>query len=171
MKNKERKTVYKLFWVWDFEKEEMWLNEMANSGWVLDKVGFCKYTFVKCQPEEYSIRMEMHSYDPAYVDFLAETNVEYVGRMVQWLYFRKKTEHGAFDLFSDIDSRISHLDRIGKMIFAIGMANLGIGLANSFNHIINIGWVNLLCATLLMYALGRIHGKKEYLEKERTYRE
>ena len=28
----ERKTVWKWFWVWDFEKEERWLNEMALAG-------------------------------------------------------------------------------------------------------------------------------------------
>ena len=35
------KTIRKWFMVWDFEKEEEWLNEMALSGWVLDGVGFC----------------------------------------------------------------------------------------------------------------------------------
>ena len=34
-----------------------------------------------------------------------------------------------------------------------------------------IGWLNLLCATVLMYALGRIHGKKEALEQARALRE
>ncbi len=34
-----------------------------------------------------------------------------------------------------------------------------------------VGAVNLLCATLLMYGLGRIHGKKEALEKERMLHE
>ena len=29
----------------------------------------------------------------------------------------------------------------------------------------------MLCATLLMYGLGRIHGKKEALEKERMLHE
>ena len=31
-----RKTIRKWYWVWDFEKEEEWLNEMAQAGWVLD---------------------------------------------------------------------------------------------------------------------------------------
>ena len=88
-----------------------------------------------------------------------------------WIYFRKKTEDGVFDLYSDIDSRISHLDRIGKMLLAIGGVNLAIGVANSFNSVARVGWINLLCATLLMYALGRIHGKKEALEKERELHE
>lgn len=72
--------------------------------------------------------------------------------------------------FSDIDSRIEHLKRIGNMLSAVGMVNLVIGLVNSFN-LINVGWINLLCATLLMYALGRIHGKKEALEKARILHE
>ena len=87
-----------------------------------------------------------------------------------WIYFRKKTADGPFDLFSDIDSRISHLDKIGKMLAAVGGANLLIGIVNAFSPA-RLGWINLLCATLLMYSLGRIHGKKEALEKERLLHE
>ena len=165
-----RKTITKWFWVWDFDKEEAWLNEMALNGLALDSVGFCTYTFVRCEPGEYTVRLEMHARDEAYVDFMEETGAEYVGRMVAWVYFRKKAADGPFDLFSDIDSRIRHLDRIGKMLLCIGIGNLAIGIGNSLNPA-RIGWINLLCATLLMYALGRIHGKKEALEKERLLHE
>ncbi len=164
------KTIRKWFWVWSFEKEEEWLNEMALNGWVLDNVGWCTYHFVRCEPGEYSVRLEMHPYDEAYVSFMKETGAEYIGRMMMWIYFRKKTEDGPFDLFSDIDSRISHLDKIGKMLTVVGGANLLIGFVNTFSPA-RLGWVNLLCATLLMYALGRIHGKKEALEKERILHE
>ena len=167
----ERKTITRWFWVWQFEKEEEWLNEKAANGWVLESVGFCKYTFVRCEPGEYTVRTEMHAYDDQYVKFMEETGAEYVGRMMMWIYFRKKTEDGVFDLYSDIDSKISHLDRIGKVLLAIGGANLIIGVINSWNPSIRLGWINLLCATLLMYALGRIHGKKEALEKERELHE
>ena len=165
-----RKTIRKWFWVWSCEKEEEWLNEMAMNGWLLDGVSFCTYHFVRCEPGEYSIRLEMHPYDEAYLSFMEETGAEYVGRMMMWIYFRKKTADGAFDLFSDIDSKIRHLDRIGQMLAWIGGGNLLIGLANTFNPA-RIGWINLLCATLLMYGLGRIHGKKEALEKERLLHE
>ena len=119
----------------------------------------------------FHVRTEMHPYDDQYVKFMEETGAEYVGRMMMWIYFRKKTEDGVFDLYSDIDSKISHLDRIGKVLLAIGGANLIIGVINSWNPSIRLGWINLLCATLLMYALGRIHGKKEALEKERELHE
>ncbi|MBR5982009.1 MAG: DUF2812 domain-containing protein [Firmicutes bacterium] len=166
----ERKTIRKLFWVWDFEKEERWLNEMALQGWVLDGVGFCTYHFRRCEPGEYTVRLEMRPHDESYVAFMEETGAEFVGRMMAWIYFRKKAADGAFDLYSDIDSRIAHLDRIGKMLTVIGGLNLVMGILNSINGN-GIGWVNLLCATLLMYALGRIHGKKEALEKNRQLME
>lgn len=166
----ERRIIHKWIWVWEFDKEEAWLNEMANTGWVLDRVEFCKYTFVKSEPEEYTVRLEMHDHDQGYIDFVEETGAEYVGRMARWIYFRKRTENGRFEIFSDIDSRIQHLDCIGKMLTIVGIANLLIGIANTFNYI-NIGWINLLCATLLMYGLGRIHGKKESLERDRILRD
>ena len=59
------------------KKEEEWLNEMALNGWVLDGVGFCTYHFVRCEPGEYAVRLEMHGRDDAYVDFMEETGAEY----------------------------------------------------------------------------------------------
>ncbi len=164
------KTVRKWFWVWSFDKEEDWLNEMAANGWLLESIGFCTYHFVRCEPGEYSVRLEMHPYDEAYLSFMGETGAEYIGRMMMWIYFRKKTADGPFELFSDIDSRIGHLDKIIKVLAIIGAANLTIGIANTFGPA-HLGWINLLCATLLMYSLGRIQGKKEALEKERMLHE
>ena len=165
-----RKKIRKCFLVWDFGKEEAWLNEMALNGWLLEKVGFCRYDFVRCEPGEYSIRLEMRPHDEAYLAFMEETGAKYVGRMVQWIYFRKKTADGPFDLFSDIDSKIDHLDRIGQSLAMIGSANLLLGLTGMLSTP-GLSWVNLLCAALIMYCLGRIHGKKEALKKERLLHE
>ncbi|MBR0516877.1 MAG: DUF2812 domain-containing protein [Firmicutes bacterium] len=162
----ERKTIRKWFWVWDFEKEERWLNEMALQGWVLDGVGWCTYHFKKCEPGEYTVRLEMHPYDEGYVSFMNETGAEFVGRMMMWIYFRKKVEDGAFDLYSDLDSKIAHLDRIGRMLAVIGGLNLVCAVMNAMNGTW-VGVLNTACATLLMYALGRIHGKKESLQQAR----
>lgn len=35
----ETKTLHRNFWVWEFEKEERWLNEMAQEGWALQNAG------------------------------------------------------------------------------------------------------------------------------------
>lgn len=57
----ERKTIHRVFWEWDFEKEERWLNEMAMNGWALEKAYFATYIFAPCEPGEYIFRMEMNS--------------------------------------------------------------------------------------------------------------
>ena len=58
------------------------------------------------------------------------------------------------------------------MLAIVGGMNLAIGL---FNALLpgnaRFSWINLVCATLLMYCLGRIHGKREALEKERELHE
>ena len=46
----ETKTLHRNFWVWEFEKEERWLNEMAQEGWALQNAGFCTYTLKRRNP-------------------------------------------------------------------------------------------------------------------------
>ena len=170
----ERKTICKWFWAWDFDKEEEWLENMARNGWVLDGVGFCTYHFIKTEPGEYSVRLQylpIAEENTDYTNLLEESGAERVGRMVQWVYYRKKTADGPFQLFSDLDSRITHLDKIAKLMLIIAVANLLIGVVNSFNPTMRIGWINLLVASLVTYGVGRIHGKKEALDKERLFRE
>ena len=101
----ERMTVKKWIWVWDFDKEEHWLNTMAQQGWVLDRLGFCRYEFVRCEPGEYIVRLEMREHDESYLSFMADTGAEYVGRMAKWIFFRRKTELGIANKASRIKSR------------------------------------------------------------------
>ena len=172
-----RKTVRKWFWVWDFDKEEQWLNEMAAKGLALIGTGFCRYDFEDCTPGEYQVRLELlenhlnHAESQKYIQFIESTGAEQVGNYFRWVYFRKKTAEGPFDLYSDLDSRISHLEKIARLLLIITVINVGVGVMNSYNPFVHLGWINLLCAALLTYGLGRIHGKKEALEKERRFRE
>ena len=166
----ERKTIRKWFWVWDFDREERWLNQMAMQGWALAEVGFCRYTFEKCEPGEYVVRLQMQKNDPDYVAFLEEIGAEYVGRIVQWIYVRRRAEEGPFELFSDTQSRLDHLNWIARMLLAVGLMNLVIGVVNAFSGNA-VGAVNVAGATLLMYGLGRIHGKVEQMEQDRELTE
>ncbi|MCM1256777.1 MAG: DUF2812 domain-containing protein [Roseburia sp.] len=174
----ERKTIHRWWWAWNFDREEQWLNEMAMDGWALYDVGFCVYRFEKSKPSEYTIRLEMHRHDSAYLEFMEETGAEYIGRCAQWMFFRKKSSLGQFDIFSDIDSRIRHLNNIINLFRFIAIACIFVGLTNIYIGIVppsrfNIwgGTSNLLMACLVLYGMGRIHGKKDFLEKERLLHE
>ena len=136
---------------------------------LLDNIGFSFYTFVRCEPGEYIIRLEMNP-SSDYRAFVKELGAEYIGGCVNWVYFRRKAELGSFELLSDIDSHPTHLSRIDRMLSLICLANLIMGVTNSLNQF-RYGWLNLLCAAMLSYALGRIHGMKAALEKERSLHE
>ena len=47
-----KKTVHKLFWAWEFDREEKWLNDMSAKGLQLTDVGFCRYVFETGTPGE-----------------------------------------------------------------------------------------------------------------------
>ena len=133
-----RTTIKKLFFVWDFDKEEKWLNEMAAKGLALVSVGFCKYEFEDCIPGEYRICLQLldkltsHPESRKYIEFMEETGAEHAGSFTRWVYFRKKASEGDFVLFSDNTSRVKYLTTILSFIALIVGLNLYIGLYNLF---------------------------------------
>ena len=173
-----RKTVRKWFWVWDFDKEEKWLNEMAAKGLALVGTGFCKYEFEECVPGEYQIRLELlenhlaHAESQKYIQFVESTGAEQIGNYFRWVYFRKKTADGSFDLYSDLESRIKHLKRIIALVLPIGLANLCIGFGNLSSYMAHGYSGSLVC--LLNFAIGvlgcfgawKLQKKRKRLETE-----
>lgn len=177
-----RKVIRKVFMVWDFDKEEAWLNEMAAKGLSLISVGWCRYEFENCAPGEYKIRLDFlknyfqNAENESYIAFLEETGAEQVGAWGGWVYFRKKAAAGDFQLFSDNDSRISYLTRIirfigvlcGINVFA-GVYNLFLFFSQTFSHqssISIIGVTNLLIAAICAPGLLRIVRKRKKLREE-----
>ena len=59
-----RRVIKKLFWIWDFDKEEQWLNAMSAKGLCLISVGFGKYEFEDCVPGEYKICLQLLEKSP-----------------------------------------------------------------------------------------------------------
>ncbi|NLI70147.1 MAG: DUF2812 domain-containing protein [Firmicutes bacterium] len=137
-----KKTIYKWFWAWNYDKEEEWLNEMAAMGLSLASVGFCTYIFEETLPGEYKVRIQLLDHFPShpesmnYIKFLEETGIEHVGSITRWNYFRKKMNlddsQKEFDLFSDSKSRQKHL---GKMMLIFGILALA-NLLNAFTQVV-----------------------------------
>ncbi|MBQ8515538.1 MAG: DUF2812 domain-containing protein [Ruminococcus sp.] len=173
-----RKVIHKWFWVWDFDKEEKWLNEMAAKGLALVGVGFCRYEFEECVPGEYDIRLQLlehnhcHAESQNYISFVEETGAEHVGSWIRWVYFRKKTAEGEFQLLSDFDSRIKQLSLIITMIALISLANLMIGISNvslmigNSSEVNGVGFLNLAIGVLGSLGTWRLLRKRKALKKE-----
>ncbi|MCI8386982.1 MAG: DUF2812 domain-containing protein [Clostridiales bacterium] len=179
------KCIRKFFFVWDFEKEEKWLNEMAAQGLALHSIGFGKYYFEECTPGEYEIRLELlknlpsHPQSESYLKFLESTGVEHVGSYMRWVYLRRRTANdGEFNLFSDLDSRISHVNRILTMVCIIFISELmvfvsNLGMAIMHNRMINyvVTGIILACVSLLGYATFRLWRIRKRLKQDRQIHE
>lgn len=174
-----RKVIHKVFMVWDFDKEEAWLNEMAAIGLSLVSVGWCRYEFEDSAPGEYKIRLDFlkdyfkSAENEKYIAFLEETGAEQVGAWGGWVYFRKKAAEGDFQLFSDNASRISYLTRIIRFIGALvginvfaAVYNLSLFFTLHHNEANLLGLVNLLIAAVCAPGLFRIVRKRKKLREE-----
>ena len=173
-----RKTIHKLFFIWDFDKEEQWLNEMAAKGLCLVSVGFCKYEFEDCIPGEYRICLQLLEKSPRnpesqkYIEFLEDTGAQHVGSFTRWVYFRKKATDGDFELFSDNTSRVKYLNSILSFIALIVGLNLYTGLYNllmvfffdsTFNY---IGLLNLTIGIWGSFGTVKLLKKRNRIKKD-----
>ena len=173
-----RQTIHKWFWVWDFDKEETWLNEMAAKGLCLVSVGFCKYEFEDCMPGEYRVclqlldKMPCHPESKKYIEFLETTGAEHTGSFTRWAYFRKKAVDGEFELFSDNDSRIKYMSKVISFVALITIANLIIGIDNVFfaNNLSNpinfLGIINLVISLFGIWGSIRLLKKRKKMKQE-----
>ena len=173
-----RKIVHKWFWVWDFDKEEQWLNEMAAKGLCLVSVGFCKYEFEDCLPGEYKICLQLLEKSPRnpemqkYMEFMEETGAEHVGSFTRWVYFRKEASDGDFSLFSDNASRVKYLTSMLGFITLIVGLNLLIGLENLAIAIFAgsagnyFGFLNLAIGLFGLPGIVKLWKKRNRIKKE-----
>ena len=178
-----KKVVKKMFWAWDFEKEEKWLNEMSAKGLALVGYSLCRYVFEECEPGEYTNKIQLLEHNPShpeseqYIRFMEETGAEEVATYMNWVYFRKKTADGPFEIFSDIESKMNHLILIKKLLLPIAILNLSIFLMNLLNFAFNyprgiwIPFINLACAALILFGVHGIQKKINALKKEHAIRE
>ena len=180
-----RKTVNKLLFIWDWDEEERWLNEMADQGWHFVKWNFpCRYTFEQGEPGAFQYRLQAlnnrigskESQD--YIAFLREMDIELVDSYLFWVYLRKPNDGQPFELFSDVDSRIRHMRRF-MLIPLCCLLILCINLMWGAPTLITYGgfWgmalvmLECLLACLMIYGATRMAVKYRELEKQKQWHE
>ena len=177
----------------DFEKEERWLNEMSAMGLSMSDYSWCRYAFEETPKNEYTYRIELLKYLPshpestAYIRFLEENGVQCIATYWRWIYLRKKTSEGPFDVYSDNESKIRHYKRVFwfETVFmclelSVGILNVVIGIDNLItnNSVRNSGVSNVIlgCALILLGILFMklslsMRRKIKKLRKEKIIRE
>lgn len=174
--------IRKLFF--DFEKEEKWINDLALKGLNFTYYSPGKYIFEEGESGEYIYRLELlnnlpsHPESVKYIRFMEDMGVECVATYIRWVYFRKKASEGAFDLFSDYDSRIKHYKKVASFVGVIGAFNLAVAIYNlvlglklghnsGFYFNAYISTLNWIVGAILISLLATYFGKIRKMKKER----
>lgn len=102
---------------WSVEKEQNWINQMSANGYALTDYFWIRYVFEKTEPGEYAYQIDLLEKNintpetDAYIKFLEESDIEVVSTYMRWIYLRKKTSNGPFQLYTDNESRLKYLHR------------------------------------------------------------
>lgn len=181
----ERKTVNKQFFIWNWDVEEQWLNDMAAQGWHFVKFGFpCRYTFEKGEPGAYQYKLQAlenrigSKKSQDYLAFLRDLNIELVDSYLFWVFLRKPSDGQPFELFSDVESKLLHMRRFA-MIPLLCLMLLCINLMWGAPTLITYGGfldgmlVGMECvlAALMIYGLTRMVVKYQELAKQQQLHE
>ena len=180
-----RKTVTKWLFIWDWEEEERWLNEMSAQGWHFVKYAFpFRYTFEQGEPGAYQYRLQalndrLGTKDTQdYLAFLHDLDIEFVDSYFFWVYLRKANDGKPFELFSDVESKIRHMRRfalIPLLCLIVLCVNLMWGAPILLEHGGFFGFllvgIEMVLAVFMVYGLTRMMTKYHSLEKQRQLRE
>lgn len=103
----------------DTDKEVEWLNEMSRQGYAVSGYFLGTYTFDRCEPGKYQYQIDntegWFRVENSYREFMTEMGIEIVALWGPWVYLRKLAEDGPFELYSDVESRITHYEKILKL--------------------------------------------------------
>jgi len=169
-----KKRMYRFFI--DYEKEERWVNDMADRGWNLKKTVVGYFVFEKGTPGQYIYRNEfVNRKSKDYFEFLDEMNIECVSKFGGWAYYRKPKSEGPFEIFSDASSKINYIKSMNRIfIFVlllnliIGIYNLSLGLREFVVGPMNtsVGCMNLIVALLLFIPIVKNENRKKGLKQD-----
>jgi len=109
---KTTKTVFRVLWAWNDEREERWLTEQERSGWHLKAVRGFGYTFERAAPSEVAYRLDFHRGPredrQEYLDLFRDSGWELAGSRGHWYYFRRAVVDGKVpEIYTDPESRIA----------------------------------------------------------------
>ena len=162
-----RRVVHKLFWIWQLEKEQAWVNEMASHGYALEHAGRLTFEFDETEPGKYIYKeIFLKGWGESvenlkYFKFLEEMGIKVVCYInypgTCWVYTRalKQDYPDGIELYSDIDSKINYNKVMaGYLIFVIvatllsALLNISV-VVNSWTMHGTLMVLNLICSVFL----------------------
>jgi hypothetical protein len=168
-----KKKVFKLFFAWQDEKEEEWLNSMASKGWFLESYHIFYYAFIKDIPQSdtiYKLDYRKEKESDEYFSLYEECGWKHVTQFHGWHYF-KGDKNNVFtpELYTDKHSKS---EKYMALLFTLSLSMLSlllIGLSITTNSLpSNLSWfkyIYLFLIIIMSFAVIKITMKVKYLRK------
>ena len=117
---------FKLYF--DKDKETRWLNDMSDQGWAMNGFFAGFYRFEPCEKGKYTYQIdfgnEFFSVSDDYREFMSDSDIEIIQSWGFWVFLRKLSSEGEFQLYTDVDSQIEHYKKIRNMFKAVTVIEL-----------------------------------------------
>ena len=125
----EKKIVYKIFTIADYDREAAYFKKMHSQGWKLKKVSYSpflvavRYTFEACPPQEVAYQLDFRPMKKAeqesYYQLFEDCGWEHITNFNGFSYFRKahsEIESDAeFEIYNDATGKLAMVKRILTM--------------------------------------------------------
>ena len=125
----EKKIVYRIFTIADYEREALYFREMHAKGWKLRKVSYSillfavKYTFEKCHPEQVSYQLDFYPMEKSertsYLQLFKDCGWEHITDFNSFSYFRKAhseiESNAEFEIYNDVAGKLAMINRILRL--------------------------------------------------------
>lgn len=122
----EKKIVYRIFTIADYEREALYFREMHAKGWKLRKVSYSillfavKYTFEQCHPEQVSYQLDFYPMEnserTSYLQLFKDCGWEHITDFNGFSYFRKLhsgiESDTEFEIYNDAAGKLAMVKRI-----------------------------------------------------------
>ena len=122
----EKKVVYRIATIADYDREALYLRKMHAEGWKLKEVTYSnlvvavKYTFEKCQPEQVVYQLDFYpmkkSERASYLQLFKDCGWKHITDFNGFSYFRKpysQIESDAeFEIYNDAAGKLAMVKRI-----------------------------------------------------------
>ena len=122
----EKKIVYRIATIADYDREALYLRKMHAEGWKLKQVTYSnlvvavRYTFEKCQPEQVSYQLDFYpmkkSERASYLQLFKDCGWEHITDLNSFSYFRKAhseiESNAEFEIYNDAAGKLAMVKRI-----------------------------------------------------------
>ena len=122
----EKKVVYRIATIADYDREALYLSKMHAEGWKLKEVTYSnlvvavKYTFEQCQPKQVSYQLDFYpmkkSERASYLQLFKDCGWEHITDFNGFSYFRKLhsgiESDAEFEIYNDAAGKLAMVKRI-----------------------------------------------------------